>query len=69
LKWSDRLKASFKHQGKPWSDQIEANVKAAVAELVEANPENVLNPHKRNSFDALVRALEQKLATITVRKQ
>lgn len=68
-KWSDRLKAAFKHQGKPWSDQIEAAVKLAVADIVEANPGNVLNTHKRNSVDALVAALEGKLATIAAGKQ
>lgn len=31
-KWSDRLREAFKHQGKPWSDQVEARVKADVAE-------------------------------------
>ena len=68
-KWSDRLKAAFKHQGKPWSDQIEAAVKFAVADIVEANPGNVLNAHRRNSVDALVAALEAKLATIAAGKQ
>jgi hypothetical protein len=47
-----------------WSDQIEARVKAEVAELVEANPATALNVHKRSSFDALVSALETKLNTI-----
>ena len=68
-KWSDRLKEAFKHQGKPWSDAIEAKVKAEVTELVEANPATALNGHKRNSFDALVSALEAKLTTIATSKQ
>lgn len=67
-KWSDRLSAAFKHQGKPWSDQIKAKVKAEVAGLVEANPINGLNPHKRSSFDALVTALETKLNAIAASK-
>lgn len=67
-KWSDRLKVTFKHQGKPWSDQIKAKVKADVAELVEANPATALNTHKRSSFDALVTALESKLNTIAASK-
>jgi putative ATP-dependent endonuclease of OLD family len=60
-KWSDRTRETFKHHGKPWSDQIEASLKFEVAELVEANPATALNMHKRNSFDALVQALEAKL--------
>ena len=68
-KWSDRVKAAFKHQGKPWSDQIEAAVKTSVADIVEANAANVLNAHKRNAIDALVVALEGKLATIAAGKR
>lgn len=67
-KWSNRLRETFKHNGKPWSDQIEAKVKAEVAELVETNPGAALNQHKRSSFDALVQALEAKLAAISVSK-
>ena len=68
-KWSDRLRETFKHQGKPWSDHIEAEVKAKVAELVEATPAAALNAHKRNSFDALVQALAAKLNAIAVSKK
>jgi predicted ATP-dependent endonuclease of OLD family len=67
-KWSDRLRETFKHQGKPWSDQIEARVKTDVAELVESNAANALNTHKRNCFDALMQALESKLTTIAAGK-
>lgn len=67
-KWSDRLARAFKHQGKPWSDQIEAKVKAEVAELVEADPANALNVHKRSSFDALITALEAKLNMVAESK-
>jgi predicted ATPase len=67
-KWSDRLASVFKNTGKPWSDQIEAKVKAAVAELVETNPSAALNVHKRSSFDSLITALETKLDTIAASK-
>lgn len=63
-KWSDRLKEAFKHQGKTWSDQIEARVKADVGELVASAPGTALNAHRKGGFDALVRALEAKLQTI-----
>lgn len=67
-KWSNRLKETFKHQGKPWSEQIEAKVKTEIAELVEINPATALSQHKRSSFDALVQALEAKLTAISVSK-
>jgi predicted ATP-dependent endonuclease of OLD family len=67
-KWSNRVRAAFKHQGKHWSDQIEATVKTALADLVEATPAAALNSHKRNSFDALVAELERKLETIAAGK-
>jgi len=67
-KWSGRLAAAFKGQGKPWSDQIKARIKAEVAELVQASPSVALNAHKRSSFDALVVALEAKLTTIASSK-
>jgi len=63
------LRETFKHQGKPWSDQIEARVKSDVAELVESNPANALNIHKRSCFDAMVQALETKLAMIAAGKK
>lgn len=68
-KWSERMKETFRHQGKPWSDQIEAAVKSDIAELVETNPAIALNQHKRDPFEALVTALERKLAQISVSKQ
>lgn len=67
-KWSNRLRETFKHQGKPWSDQIEAKVKAEIAELVETSPSSALNLHKRSSFDTLVQALEAKLFAISASK-
>jgi putative ATP-dependent endonuclease of OLD family len=68
-KWSDRLREAFKHQGKPWSDEIEARVKSAVADLVEVQPAAALNSHRRSSFDALVVAVEGKIATIAAGKK
>lgn len=60
-KWSDRMKACFDKQGKPWSDGVKAQVKAVVAEAVAKSPGLALNAHKRSSIDALVKALERKL--------
>jgi predicted ATP-dependent endonuclease of OLD family len=68
-KWSDRLAAAFKHQGKPWSDVIEAKVKDDVSTLIEDSPGNALNAHRRSIFDALVAELEDKLRVIEASKK
>jgi hypothetical protein len=60
-KWSDRLRETFKLQGKPWDDKIERDAKERVAEAVAANPSASLNHHKRGAFDALVRTLTDRL--------
>ena len=61
-KWSDRVKNSFLNDGKRWNDNVESQVKYAVANAVEANPKDALNPHKRNSIDALIRNIETHLS-------
>jgi len=69
LKWSERARNAFAHQGKPWSDKIENVLKSEVADLVEASPSVALNSHKRPVFDALVQSLEQKLLAIEAGKK
>jgi putative ATP-dependent endonuclease of the OLD family len=64
-KWSDRVRDVFKGQGKPWNDQIEAEVKYAVANSVAAAAPNALLPAKREAFNALIAALEQRVTTRT----
>jgi len=68
-KWSDRLREAFKHQGKPWSDQIEMHIKLDVADLVEREPRNAINIHRKSSFDSLVASLESKLAIVAAGKK
>lgn len=60
-KWSDRAKACFEKQGKPWGTRVEAQLKAVVASTIARKPELALHQHKRNSIDALVKAIESKL--------
>ena len=62
------MRETFRHQGKPWSDTIEARVKADISELVASNPSTALNPHHRTSIDALVASLEIKLDQLTISK-
>ncbi len=60
-KWSDRAKAVFIDQGKPWNKKVESKVKYIVANSVKNNPAIALNEHKRNSIDALVLSLESQI--------
>jgi putative ATP-dependent endonuclease of OLD family len=66
VKWSDRLRETFRQQGKLWNDQVEKKVKADVADLVESNPTIALNPHKRSVLDAMIEALKIKLNAISI---
>lgn len=60
-KWSDRMRECFKRQGKPWSERLEQQLKAAIAEGVTRDPGAALQSACRSSFDALVGALEARL--------
>ena len=57
-KWSDRLRDTFRQDGKLWDDSVESRVKNTVAQCVVRAPKNALNEHKRSSIDALVTSLE-----------
>ena len=61
-KWSQRLKATFEHQGKPLFNSIETKVKYIVADSISKNPKNSLDPFKKNSIDYLVSAIERMLS-------
>ncbi len=67
-KWSDRLRDTFKNQGKPWTDSIEMKVKRDIAELVDGEPSVALNDHHRGPIDALIVALGQKLNALAANK-
>lgn len=60
-KFSQRMADVFKQQGKPWSDGVEADVKASIASCVATSPGSALLPQCRSAFDALVQALEDRL--------
>lgn len=60
-KWSDRIAKCFMSQGKQWGEKFEKKVKLAVANAIPADANVALNPHKRNSIDALVDALESMI--------
>jgi Predicted ATP-dependent endonuclease of the OLD family len=58
-KWSQRVRATFLDQGKQFTDRICSRVKFIVATEISKSAVTALNPHKRNSIDALVAALER----------
>ena len=66
-KWSDRIRAVFRHHGKPMDENGEKKIKTEVADIIAANPADALNPHKRSAFDALVTALENKLSSLRMK--
>jgi transketolase len=68
-KWSERLKATFKKHGKPWNDRVEAEVKSKVADIVSSAPAKALAPSRRDSFDALLNALEDRLADLSGQRE
>ena len=61
-KWSSRVKDCFMSQGKHLTDSLLSEVKQTVARAIERAPLNALNEHKRGSIDALVAALERRIA-------
>jgi hypothetical protein len=65
-KWSDRLREAFTLQGKPWSDNLEAEVKLKVANLVARFPNSALHPQRRSSFDTLMQSLAGLISSMTV---
>jgi putative ATP-dependent endonuclease of the OLD family len=52
-KWSARMMAVFKRQGKPWDEKVAAEVKLAVAQAVSANPTAAILPIAQSAVDAL----------------
>ena len=58
-KWSERIRATFIDQGKPWNDKVLRQVKNVVTQAIVNDPKTGLHPHKKNSVDALVVALER----------
>jgi len=61
-KWSDRMRDSFRKQGKLWNDRVKNDLKRKIALLVADDPGNALQKRNRGSLDALIRALEKRLA-------
>jgi hypothetical protein len=63
-KWTVRMRDTFRRQGKPWNDQIEAEVKLAVAHAVAGSPDSALNDARREAFDGLVESVVRGLGRV-----
>lgn len=57
-KWSERIKACFQSQGKPFDKKIKQKVKDVVSDCIVNNPGGALCQHKRSSIDSLSKAIE-----------
>jgi putative ATP-dependent endonuclease of the OLD family len=64
-KWSDRVKATFKAAGKPWSDKVEREVKVFVATSVTANPKTAIHHEKFEPITNLIQRLESKIKSLS----
>lgn len=60
-KWSDRVAATFRAQGKNWSDQVKTAVKTVVAMQVAENPSEAIHSQRSKSLLSLVEELERRL--------
>ncbi|HUW82150.1 MAG TPA: AAA family ATPase [Phycisphaerae bacterium] len=60
-KWTDRIKACFRHCGKLWDHRVEVEVKSLVAQAVAKDPANALCPHHAATLDALIQVLEARV--------
>jgi predicted ATP-dependent endonuclease of OLD family len=60
-KWSERVKEIFVLQGKKWSDSLEKKIKAEIAGIIKNSTTEVISPHRRNSFEALMNSLVLKI--------
>ena len=61
-KWSDRVRRAFDEGAKMWDDSIKMAVKQTVIDSCVAFGTDCLNAHRQHVIDALIEALESKLA-------
>ena len=59
--WSDRVRDNFQNHGKPWSKQLERQIKGVVAAAASSEALSSLNDHRRGPIDALVAQLESRM--------
>lgn len=63
-KWSERMTATFKRQGKRWDERVEKAVKEKISDIVSINPSRALLEARKSVFIGLVKSLEQRLGEL-----
>lgn len=61
--WTERMRDNCIEQGKPWTKQLEGEVKRIVSKSASAAGLSALNPARRGPIDSLVAALESRLGS------
>lgn len=61
LKWSDRMEVLFHQSGKPWSEQIKAEVKSWLSEYAEENCATIIRGATADALNSFITALERKI--------
>lgn len=61
-KWSDRVRACFLAQGKPWSTSIEKGIKGFVASLITGDVAIEINEKNSQFIPSLVHAIEEMIS-------
>ena len=60
-RWSERLEALFRAEGKLWNEDVLYDIKGAICDQVAAAPATAVVPHARASIDALIDALHRRI--------
>ncbi|MFJ4816553.1 ATP-dependent nuclease [Streptomyces sp. NPDC088801] len=63
-KWSERMSAAFRSQGKIYDSNVSTQVKTFVSNLVVASPGIALHPRRSSSIEALFTELESRLSAM-----
>lgn len=60
-KWSSVIERLFREAGKPWNDQIKAQVKLWLAEFAAANSESIVKEPLSGPINSFVQTVEERL--------
>lgn len=63
-KWSSRMEALFKTQGKLWSDETKDRVKGWLAEYASAHPRDIIRPEFSLPIDSFIQTILSKAASM-----
>ena len=63
-KWSDQVKEAFQHEGKPWNEKIEEQIKIDIADICHErimDGEEIFLEYRKEPINALVRNIERMI--------